>query len=160
MGSEFELTASVRARLQAGLMLEDRGYETPCLIWKKGKIPSGYGMMWVKNRNRGVHVVAYVANIGPVPEGLVVDHLCNQADCANPAHLEAKTQRENVLRGRGITAKHAKQSHCLNGHAFDERNTLVKYRRDGSFVGRRCRACHNKMERDRTAAKKLRRKAG
>lgn len=82
------------------------------------------------------HRAMYELHVGPIPEGYVVDHLCENTRCVRPDHLRAVTQRENILRGDGMSARHAAQTHCVRGHAFDEENTYVDKR--GS---RQCRAC-------------------
>lgn len=76
-----------------------------CWEWV-GSRRAGYGRMAV-GRPAGLprdtvitaHRIAYEMLIGPIPEGLVIDHLCRNKSCVNPAHLEAVSQRENVLRG-------------------------------------------------------------
>lgn len=52
----------------------------------------------VRHRN-AAHRLAYELEVGPIPEGLVLDHLCNNPRCVKPAHLEPVTQRENLERG-------------------------------------------------------------
>ena len=49
---------------------------------------------------------------GTIPQGLVIDHLCRNKSCVNPAHLEAVTNTENVLRGEAPSAKAARKTHC------------------------------------------------
>lgn len=96
---------------------------TGCWIWMAGFKSEGYGGFG-KER---AHVVAYRLFKGPIPSGLVIDHLCRNHSCVNPQHLEAVTQQVNVLRGEGIAAKRAKQTHCVNGHEFSPGN-LYFYR--------------------------------
>ena len=62
-----------------------------CWLWVGGKIPSGYGMFG----NRLVHRIAYTLIIGPIPRGMVLDHICHQKLCCNPNHLRIATIREN-----------------------------------------------------------------
>lgn len=100
-------------------------------------------------RRTGVyaHRAAYERAIGPIPAGLVIDHLCRNPWCANPEHLEAVTNRENSrrgLRGRLVVA-------CPNGHPYDPANTL--YRANGH---RRCRTCHHDREHARYHARRIR----
>jgi hypothetical protein len=78
---------------------------------------------------------------GPIPEGLVIDHLCRNRACCNPEHLEPVSPEENVKRGIGVAAKFAARTHCDNGHEFNENNTT--YYRTGDRVGRRrCKVCN------------------
>jgi uncharacterized UBP type Zn finger protein len=83
------------------------------------------------------HRVSYEAANGPIPEGLVIDHLCRVAACINPDHLEAVTQRENMLRGVGPVAVNVQKTRCTHGHLFDSDNTYWT-----SVGARQCRACN------------------
>lgn len=58
----------------------------------------GYGQVRIGKKFFLMHRLAYEAVRGPVPDGLVLDHLCRNTRCSNPFHLEAVTQRENLLR--------------------------------------------------------------
>ena len=72
-----------------------------CLLWD-GKLDThGYGVMVIKNKMRRVHRVAFELAKGPIPEGLVIDHLCFNRHCVNPDHLRAVTNQMNTLRRRG-----------------------------------------------------------
>lgn len=74
---------------------------------------------------------------GPIPEGLVIDHLCRNRGCVNPDHLEAVTQRENILRGEGLAAANARKTHCPKGHPYSGENLYVV----PSSGRRQCRIC-------------------
>ncbi len=111
--------------------------ETGCLIWPMKPNRQGYGQMSHSGKTIRSHRFAYESQVGPVPEGLVLDHLCRNRMCCNVAHLEAVTSKENVLRGIGPTAVNATKTHCDNGHVFS--GTNVRIRPDGS---RKCRECH------------------
>lgn len=73
---------------------EDRGWETPCLIWPGSVNHAGYGRCW----GGQAHRVAYERVYGPIAEGLELDHLCRQRDCVNPDHCEPVTHAENTRR--------------------------------------------------------------
>jgi hypothetical protein len=121
-----------------------------CLVWTGPSNGNGYGKLRLGGRaGRGffAHRFAYTALVGPIPDGLVLDHLCRNRSCVRPDHLEAVTQRINSLRGESPAAYHAVKTHCPAGHAYDEANTHISKR--GS---RSCRACHRERERARVAA--------
>lgn len=91
---------------------------TDCWHWTGCKL-KGYGQvrfekLWY------THIFAYTQMIGPVPSGLVLDHLCRTPDCFNPAHLEPVTIAENVRRGKGN--KNKGKTHCKRGHELVEGN--------------------------------------
>lgn len=80
-------------------VIEDRGYRTPCWIWRGWKI-NGYGRAFVRGHKVVAHKAVYEEVVGPVPEGHVLDHLCEQPACVNPEHVEPVTHTENCRRGR------------------------------------------------------------
>jgi hypothetical protein len=85
---------------------------------------------------RRAHRVAFEWLVGPVPKGLVLDHLCRNRGCVNPSHLEPVTQQVNTLRGAGPAARNANKAHCKWGHEFTPENTGVDKR------GKRwCKTC-------------------
>lgn len=107
-----------------------------CWNWQAAKVPSGYGRAQFDGRVQQAHRVAYELIVGPIGEGLHLDHLCRNPSCVNPAHLEPVTPGENVLRGVGPSAIHAAANYCINGHAFTPENTRVDAK-----GWRSCRAC-------------------
>lgn len=108
----------------------------PCWAWLGAKTDRGYGHLNIEGRNAGPHRFAYEFCIGPIPEGLVLDHLCRNRSCVEPFHIEPVTQQQNILRGTGRSACAARATHCAKGHPYDEVNTY--WRRSG---GRACRIC-------------------
>lgn len=108
--------------------------KTPgCWLWTAAVSREGYGVFGaerVGGRNRFVHShrYAYELLVGPIPDGLHLDHLCRVPRCVNPAHLEPVTPRENTLRGIGPSAKNAVKTHCKHGHPFTPENTRIDHR--------------------------------
>lgn len=100
----------------------------------------GYGEVQLKVdtkwRKFRAHRVMYESLKGDIPAGLVLDHLCRVTRCINPEHLEAVTDRVNILRGIAPSARNSRKTICKNGHSFTVENTW--YRKGG---GRRCKAC-------------------
>jgi hypothetical protein len=118
-----------------------------CWEWEGSKSTAGYGRLDLGNgKTTGAHRAAYLLLVGPIPDQLPLDHLCRNRACIRPSHLEPVTNRINVLRGVGITAKHAVQTHCRRGHPFGGGN-LRQYR---NKKGRRrlCMACRRQWFRD------------
>lgn len=119
-----------------------------CWTWITPQ-PDGYGRFqigWVRKR---AHRWTWEAVNGPVPDGLVIDHLCRNRSCVNPGHMRAVTPYENThADGSGAIAKvHAAKTECPHGHPYDDVNTLIDYR-----GRRRCRTCVNAARRHKRAS--------
>jgi DNA-binding XRE family transcriptional regulator len=108
-----------------------------CWEWIAPRTPAGYGQFQLTSHRRiAAHRFAWEILVGPIPEGLQLDHLCRNPPCVNPDHLEPVTPRENTLRGYGPTARYAKATTCVAGHPLAGDN-LYRYP-DGE---RGCRTC-------------------
>lgn len=113
-----------------------------CWLWLSAFTKSGYGTIWWNGKSRRAHRVIYELLVGPISEGMQLDHLCRNRSCVNPSHLEPVTNLENIRRGdAGINSK--RKTHCPNGHVYDEGNIRI----DGEGY-RSCRVCYN-MRRNR-----------
>lgn len=104
-----------------------------CWLWTGPPTPKGYGKYrWEGDQQ--AHRVAYRMLVGPIPEGLTLDHTCRNRLCVRPAHLDPVTAVVNTQRGIPFRLS---LTVCPEGHPYDEANT---YRRpDGR--GRMCRTC-------------------
>lgn len=125
-----------------------------CWTWTgKPRKEDGYGQFRLGNRVVKAHKFGYEHVVGPVPDGLVLDHLCRNRICIRPGHLEPVTIGENTIRGRAAEvnrARHAARTHCSAGHELTPENT-----RHVNAGGRRCRTClaeWNRAYRRRKAA--------
>lgn len=93
-----------------------------CQLWSGTVDVKGYGRIWFGGQWRLVHGVVWEVAYGQLLSGLVLDHhrlnvgLPCARSCINLSHLEPVTNVENVLRGRGAAARHARQTHCKRGH--------------------------------------------
>jgi hypothetical protein len=127
-------------RFAEKIALTDSG----CIEWIASHNGVGYGTLTTNRRGGKVlaHRWSYEHHIGPIPEGLHIDHLCRNTLCVNPSHLEAVPQRVNTLRGKAPTAVNAAKTHCVAGHPFAGDNLLVSR---GSRV---CRECSRRRKRE------------
>lgn len=111
----------------------------------------GYSIVQPKSGRQYGHRVAYELYVGPIPEGLVLDHLCRNRACVNPDHLEPVTSRENVLRGAGSTIRTYHTNVCQRGHLLVGSNEYIR-----PDNGRRmCRECTRLARQRRTARERL-----
>lgn len=115
-----------------------------CWLWTALTNKYGYGLLSVSNHHVLAHRFAYELLVGPLPRGLVVDHLCRVRNCVNPDHLEPVTDFENKVRGLKSPLKTA----CPQGHDYTDPNNVRIVGR-----GRACAECHRIDQRARARAK-------
>lgn len=117
---------------------------TGCWLWTLSRTSAGYGQAHDPRQRRRrslAHRLSYELFVGPIPEGLQLDHLCRVRHCVNPSHLEPVTQAENMRRGMW-----ASRTHCSRGHEYTQENTYL------TRGFRECRTCHAERQREQRAA--------
>lgn len=101
--------------------------EGGCWSWTGAMNSKGYGCVAVSKKTYLTHRVAYTALVGPIPDGMTIDHLCRNKQCVNPAHLEPVTIAENIARA------HEKHIPCPHG-------VVLTYRKGRAHSGH-CSSC-------------------
>jgi hypothetical protein len=136
----IEVREYITLRVIAATALSPDG----CWLYPKSLVGAkGYKYPTVRFQDEGVlyryRAARYMwtAFFGPIPEGLTIDHLCNNAVCVNPAHLEPVTQAENNRR------KGERTTHCKNGHERTPANVNTQ---------NNCKPCLRVYYRNRKAA--------
>jgi hypothetical protein len=125
-----------------------------CIVWTGGLTIGGYGVfagVTARGSEKKVmaHRWAYEQHVGPIAEGLDIDHLCRNRACVNPDHLEPVTRLENIRRAAAV------KTHCPAGHPYDAANTYI---RPGT-VHRKCRTCARERDLQRANEKNAKRRA-
>lgn len=142
MLSEWQ-KASFWSRVRMGSM-GHRGAE--CWMWIGGFSGEGYGSCTFDGTTHAAHRLAYELLVGPIPEGLYIDHLCRTRGCVNPRHMQPVTNAENIRRGIAADRNRelaAARMTCGAGHPWDEDNTAFA-------AGRRsCRTCQRLFARSK-----------
>lgn len=105
-----------------------------CWLWTGFRYANGYGLFALDGRKVYAHRAAYELTVGPIPDGLHIDHLCRVRACIRPDHLEAVPQAENNNRACAI------RTHCRHGHLLDGR------KQRGGKTARYCKTCNRLRE--------------
>lgn len=139
------MVTDIRARLLA--RVEGVGGDG-CWLWTGAKVGLGYGRIRIAGKSRSTHRISYEAFVGPIPDGLVLDHLCRTPACLRPDHLEPVPQRENLRRGNTHWGLIEATGKCRRGHPF-EAHAIT------SGKWRTCGICRTESE-----ARRVRNRAG
>ncbi len=102
-----------------------------CWIWTGALKEKGYGQVNWRGNNKRAHRLFYECFKGPIPEGMMLDHLCRVRRCVNPDHLEPVTAKTNSQRGY-----FAMKTHCPRGHEYSGENLIISKKGH-----RHCKAC-------------------
>lgn len=115
-----------------------------CWEWT-GILEQGYGNIAVNGSRVKAHRWAWESLVSPIPEGMVLDHLCRNRSCVLPDHLEVVTPGENTRRGhRALSLRN--KTHCPKGHPYSGTNVAVNG--NGSRYCRKCRYIAYHLKKD------------
>lgn len=107
-----------------------------CFLWNgRTDKRDGRPLVWRGKTPVQAHIVVYREVIGDVPDGLVLDHMCNRLECVAPHHMEPVTQRENLF--RKSWRYRSSLLRCKAGHDMRVNAIVIP-----ETSGRVCRACN------------------
>lgn len=111
-----------------------------CMEWK-GSRANGYGQKHINGKRHKTHRLAWAWANGPIPDGMLVLHSCDNPPCCNPNHLFLGTQSDNMRdcanKGR-LGAQ--KKTHCPQGHPYSGDN--LTFDSDGHRLCLECKRKH------------------
>jgi len=132
-----------------------------CLLWTGSLKTMGYGKLSIggrKGKEIFAHRFIYEYAIGPIPDGMQIDHVCYNRGCVNTSHLRIVTPRENkVFNSNSASAKNIVKTHCPRGHSLDGENLIRRFKKYG--WSRECRDCNNDKRRLAYHAKRRERRS-
>lgn len=139
----FKVDSSLFLKICERIDITDEG----CWEWSAGRSKDGYGLVWWEGKMHLVHRILYEGLVGPIPDGLELDHLCRNHACANPDHLQPVTHQVNCARGEvGLSTgrRNRAKTHCPKGHEYIGENLYIN-----PAGQRQCRTCMRERDRRR-----------
>jgi hypothetical protein len=133
-------------KLPYAFVLEDRGYISPCWIWKRHiSKTSGYGLLGnsdtkVLGGSRRAHRYFYNLIVGPIPKGLQLHHLCHVRCCVNPNHLEPLTNAQHMRKSPNVklTLEQIEEILDLRRNKVQLKDIAAKYKIHVAYAGLLC----------------------
>ena len=92
--------------------------EGDCRVWTGSTVGNGYGQMRVNQVGKLAHRVSYEVHVGPIPEGMDIDHTCHNRSCIKPSHLRIVTRKQNL---ENIVNLSAQNKSGIRGVYWDKR---------------------------------------
>ncbi|HYT43449.1 MAG TPA: HNH endonuclease signature motif containing protein, partial [Methylomirabilota bacterium] len=113
-----------------------------CRIWLGSTNSYGYGTVFAFDNNRMVHRIIWELEVGDIPEGWHIHHICKNKLCVNIEHLQPLSPRDHMLIENTPPAVNSRKEYCKYGHKLDEEITAI-------YGGaRQCRVCHIRRARE------------
>jgi len=118
-----------------------------CWEWTgtRNNLRGGYGsfteLRFDARRTWRTHRLSYELTFGPIPEGIVIRHACDNPPCVNPLHLEAGTQAENIadMMQRNRHNPPPTKDECIEGHPYSEHGRVYASGRKVCLICKRDR---------------------
>lgn len=145
-------------------VIADTGWtvaESGCWEWDGSVTEKGYGLINIERQGlvgARVHRVMYELHVGPIPNGQLIRHRCDNPPCINPDHLEPGTPADNTsdMMERGRHWRHG-ATECQNGHDLTSPGSHRVARRKNRPDEKVCLTCQRERHLRHQEKKKLER---